>query len=306
MSFCTILGGYKFNNPYLFFKAPSWRIIESNDSSIIMESEEILDPSERKAQSKKTYGYRLRKSISISDGLKADATSLIVETTLTNLGSESFSTPWYSHHFFTCDGYPVGADEKGYAVDFDINPSPEGQPLYSDLNWATPLGQYADVTGDSAKKSVRVALNREVEEGIRMKIELPDDGETEGAFVLHGCGASVSASVPSTSIKGQIEMYAFNLYAERGTLSPEALFLISAKPGESVQWAQHITFAEDSGNFERRTRFKSTQKGFFSHSPSSGLMLGMGVLGGVLLSMKVLNNFLPSGFRQNDGYSQIE
>ena len=41
-------------------------------------------------------------------------------------------------------------------------------------------------------------------------------------------------------------MYAFNLYIEEGTMSPEPLILFSLDPEESTSFSQHLVFKDDS------------------------------------------------------------
>jgi len=75
-----------------------------------------------------------------------------------------------------------------------------------------------------------------IPENIKIKAEFTPDEPSHGSFTLHGCGVSIKEQVRSVGIK----LYAFNLYMERGTLSPEPLFLVQLDAGRSVSWTQSL------------------------------------------------------------------
>ena len=56
-------------------------------------------------------GYRLHRTVSVDDDF------LIVQQTLKNKGKHRIVTPFYSHHFFTADGKPVG---PGYELQLEL------------------------------------------------------------------------------------------------------------------------------------------------------------------------------------------
>lgn len=65
------------------------------------------------------------------------------------------------------------------------------------------------------------------------------DDTTRGSFVLKGCDTSIKEEIPEVADPASgINMYAFNLYIERGTLSPEPLLLLHLEPGKSLSWTQ--------------------------------------------------------------------
>ena len=81
--------------------------------------------------------------------------------------------------------------------------------------------------------------------GTRIKAEFTDDHKSRGDFTLSACQSSVSASLHSPQgIKDGnniLSMYAYNLYIERGTFSPEPqLLLRTLQPGQSVSWTLRI------------------------------------------------------------------
>jgi hypothetical protein len=182
------------------------------------------------------HGYALKKEIALVGD------SLSVTTTLTNLGRDAFSTVWYSHNFFTCDGVAVG---PGYRL--DLNLKGEQQPIYEEpgtWSWATPLQEYARVTNDNGH--VNVQMIRAMEPGVRIKSEFVQDDTTNGGFTLHACSSKIQSSIPQTMDPNSgVAMYAYNLYIERGTMSPEPQILLHMNPGQSVTWSQKLIFGDD-------------------------------------------------------------
>jgi len=45
-------------------------------------------------------------------------------------------------------------------------------------------------------------------------------------------------------------MYAYNLYIERGTMSPEPQILLHLDPGQSATWSQKLTIGDESSRDE--------------------------------------------------------
>lgn len=169
--------------------------------------------------------------------------TLSVTTTLTNLGRNAFSTVWYSHNFFTCDDVAVGPD---YLLDLNLNGDQD--PLYEEpgtWSWSTPLDNYARVQRNSGH--ITVQMLRAVEPGIRVKSEFTRDDTTNGGFSLHACGSKITSAIPQTEDPTSgISMYAYNLYLERGTMSPEPQILMHLDPGQSATWSQKLTIGDES------------------------------------------------------------
>ena len=224
---CDITDVYRFNSPYQFASLPLWSMNQPSVDKLILENEAHL----------KTFGYRLRKDISLSGD------TLVVTTTLTNLGVQPFSTAWYSHHFFTCDDIPVG---PGYQVDLELEQS--SAKLYDEpgflAGWAIDLTAYAQVTPTAG--SVNVALKRTIEPGRRIKAEFRKDDKTEGSFTLYGCGTKIREDFPDVHRipNDPVSMYGFNLYMERDTLSPEPLLLIQLESSHSKTWTQRLVISD--------------------------------------------------------------
>lgn len=241
---CDSTGDYKFNSPYLFWEEPQWTMDMEGDSRIRLHHEARLHQ----------YGYRLEKEIFL------DYDTLLVRTTLVNLGSQPFSTVWYSHNFFTCDSEAVG---PGYELEMDLRG--DHDPLYEEpgtWSWSTPLLDYARIV--RKPESIRVAMQEALNPGIRIKAEFLDDGQTNGGFTINACGSSIRTTIPEMELvriaqasgnhHQDMTMYAYNLYVERGTFSPEPQILMRFQPGVPITWTQRLvigpsTSKRPSGSF---------------------------------------------------------
>ena len=222
---CDSTDDYKFNSPYLFAEPPKWKVVHITDSGVVLEHEATLGHN----------GYRLLKQTYLTDNV------LSVTTTLTNLGDQAFSTAWYSHNFFTCDANAVG---PGYTVDLNLKGQhASGRPLYEEpgtWSWATPLQEYARIKGSS--DNIHIDMIRALDPGVRIKTEFVNDGSTQGGFTITSCDTSLDFSLIPDTDNGVtwLNMYAYNLYVERGTFSPEPQILIHLEPGASTTWTQQI------------------------------------------------------------------
>lgn len=221
---CDSTDDYKFNSPYQYAKTPVWTMEEHpEDDSITLEHEATLNQ----------HGYNLRKDIALMDD------ELLIKSSLTNLGREPFATAWYSHHFFTCDGDPVG---RGYGVDLDVAGTGGQFEEPASWFWSTPLENYAQTT--PLKDSVQVEMQRGLERDVRIKAEFVKDAKSHGGFTIRGCENSIKESIPEVGQLGGVAMYAFNLYVETGTFSPEPQIYLHLYPGETVSWTQHLEFSD--------------------------------------------------------------
>lgn len=223
---CDSAEDYKFNSPYQFARLPEWTMsYEEGSTTLHLEHEARLRDS----------GYKLQKQISLN------GETLTVTSTLSNLGAKPFSTAWYSHNFFTCDGIAVG---PGYEVDLNLKGGRPG--LYDEPGtwyWTVPLLDYATLS--RRPESISVMMNRALDPGIRIKTEFINDGTTDGGFRFRACGTTVDSSIyPIRDTSSDISMYAYNLYIERGTISPEPQILLHLEPGSSKTWTQQLVFSD--------------------------------------------------------------
>jgi hypothetical protein len=235
---CDSTDDYRFNSPYLFASESRWKVTHvgknslNEISAIQMEHEATLNE----------FGYNLRKDIVLSDNV------LTVTMTLKNLGVAPFSTVWYSHHFFTCDGNAVG---PGYSIDMNLN-GQSSNPVYTEpstWSWSTPLDRYGETT--SYPNSVHIDMKRTLEPGTRIKAEFADDHTTKGGFTLSACSTAIEATIESHDFSRHdenslISMYAYNLYIERGTFSPEPQILIrDLQPNQETTWTLKLVIRDD-------------------------------------------------------------
>mmetsp|Transcript_32304 Transcript_32304/g.69735 ORF Transcript_32304/g.69735 Transcript_32304/m.69735 type:complete len:469 (+) Transcript_32304:202-1608(+) len=224
-------GVYRFNSPYEFYRTPTWQVLPSPAyNEITLRSEEVVGE----------YGYRLQKTV------RLDGNIMTVRSILSNLGKKQFTTPWYSHHFFTGNDEPVG---PGYQLDLGLSEyalqtlTPQfKQPGLG--TWSSDILEYANVTM-APDKSISIRMKKVVPDGVRLKAEFLDENLvtlTDGSFTLHSPnGVSVFEKIPELQTQSRNPfIYAYNVYAERGTLSPEPMLLLYLEPEETTTWTQHL------------------------------------------------------------------
>jgi hypothetical protein len=222
---CDSAEDYKFNSPYQFARPPVWNLEDYGDGrSVSLNHEATL----------REHGYRLRKDITLHND------QLLVKHTLTNIGRVPFSTAWYSHHFFTCDSHPAGS---GYEMDVKLAATDGEYEEPGTWFWATPLRDYAKVTASTDTVSIR--MQRGLESKVRIKAEFVKDENSHGGFTLKACQTSIRETIPEVAKSNTgISMYAYNLYIESGTFSPEPQIYIHLMPGESTSWTQQLDFQD--------------------------------------------------------------
>ena len=231
---------YKFNSPYKFYRQPKWSTLPSpspNEVSFVHE-ESLGD-----------LGYRIQKTIRLEGNI------MTVRTILSNSGKKQFSTPWYSHHFFTGDNDPVG---PGYGIDLGLSEYgvKASTPLFDQPgmgSWAEDLNTYANVTM-ARDGSISMRMSKTIPEGVRLKAEFLDEQTitlTDGSFTLHAPnGLSVEERIPELQSQSRNPfIYKYNVYAERGTLSPEPMLLLYLQPAETTVWTQHLKFTSPVDGF---------------------------------------------------------
>jgi hypothetical protein len=245
---CDSADDYKFNSPYQFANRPVWTM-EQDENRVTLKHQAALNEN----------GYKLRKDITLVDN------KLLVKTTLSNIGRVPFTTAWYSHHFFTCDNTPVG---RGYGVHLNLTGTGGNFQEPGTWDWSTPLQTYAHVK--STPEAVSVDMHRLVEDNVKIKAEFDKDDTSNGGFILRACGTSIEEKIPEIGTPGGPLMYAFNLYIESGTFSPEPQILIHLSPGETTSWTQRLIFTDDDASpSQPRTMFNL--KTIASTPDSSGI-----------------------------------
>ena len=228
---------YRFNSPYKFYRPPSWKVLPSPDpNEVSFLSEEIVGE----------YGYRIQKTI------RLDGNVLTVRSLLTNLGTKQFTTPWYSHHFFSGDVDPIG---PGYVLDLGLSEYglPKQTPVFKQPglgSWSGDMNEYANVTMAN-DGSISMAVKKLIPDGVKLKADFLDENTmtlTDGSFTLHAPnGLSVYERIPELQTQsGNPFIYAYSVYAERGALSPEPMLLLYVRPGETTFWTQHLRFTSTS------------------------------------------------------------
>ncbi|KAG7359565.1 lipoprotein, type 6 [Nitzschia inconspicua] len=141
---------------------------------------------------------------------------------------------------FTCDSHPVGS---GYEVDVDLAATDGEYEEPGTWSWATPLQDYAEI--DATKDTVSIRMQRGVESNVRIKAEFVKDDHSRGGFTLKACHTSIHETIPEVSKSSSgISMYAYNLYVESGTFSPEPQIYIHLMPGQSTSWTQQLDFQD--------------------------------------------------------------
>ncbi|KAG8457461.1 hypothetical protein KFE25_003765 [Diacronema lutheri] len=226
---------YRFNEPYAFAAPPSWRVNASAGGSVVALEHDASLPGGR-------WGYSLRRTLELVD-LPPSARAglvggLVLESwELRNRGRDEWQIPFYSHNFWHADGAPT--DERWSATLDGLDTA-----YYTDgaASWAEPLATYARAGGGDGS----LAWARVVEGGTKIKANFAQPSHAQGAAQPSGafslrCGA---LSVRSEQrLLPPSPLYAYNLYAEAATLSPEPVALVRLGAGQSAQWSRTLTIA---------------------------------------------------------------
>lgn len=224
---------YNFNSPYKFYRTPKWSVLPSpgaNEVSFV--SEESLGEN----------GYRIQKTV------RLDGNVLTVRTLLSNAGKKQFTTPWYSHHFFSGDDTPLG---PGYGLDLGLSEFglKSGTAVFKQPglgSWSGDMNDYVDVLA-AKDGSISMNVKKSIPDGVRLKANFLDENMptlTDGSFTIRAPnGVSVYERIPELQTQSRNPfIYAYNVYIEKGTLSPEPMLLLYLQPGETTSWTQHLKF----------------------------------------------------------------
>ena len=241
---------YKFNSRYKFHNEPKWKVLPSPDpNEVTFVHEETLHNKNNNAD--ELYGYRIQKTI------RLDGTVLTVRSILTNLGTKQFTTPWYSHHFFSGNNNTTDPIIRpGYVLDLGISQYGLPTPLTPQFDqpgldsWSGNINDYANVTM-AHDGSISISITKAIPEGTKLKANFLDVNKntqtylTDGSFTLHAPNGqySVYEKIPELQTQSRNPfIYAYNIYVERSTLSPEPMLLLYLEPGETTFWTQHLKF----------------------------------------------------------------
>jgi len=207
----TSWGDYSPFDTYSFAEFPKWSIEQPSEDTIEMTQEVSLNYK---------WGYRLKKTIRVTDD------AVHIDEQLTNIGSSAFRTVQYYHNFFSVNWKRIG--------------SPLCVKLVPDLNsvqepavgsWARPLRDYfvSPAAGE-------LCATREVDASIKaVFVGSHNRGSTASWSTRFQNGQSL---LTSTTKVAQPPLYAYNLYVEGTTLSPEPFQMLDLPPGASAAWTR--------------------------------------------------------------------
>ena len=161
---------YKFNSRYKFHHEPKWKVLPSpGPNEVTFVHEETLHNN----HNAELYGYRIQKTI------RLDGTILTVRSILTNLGTKQFTTPWYSHHFFSGNNNTTDPNiGPGYVLDLGISQYGLPTPLTPQFDqpgldsWSGNINDYANVTM-AHDGSISISITKPIPEGTFVQTTFP-------------------------------------------------------------------------------------------------------------------------------------
>lgn len=217
--------GYKFNSPYKFAEWPVWTVSTGGANDFVeMLHEASLDHG---------WGYRLKVRMSV------DGNALVMEKELANIGNQTFSTPQYTHNFLSVDSHPIGPPLQ---LTFALNVSDYTEPgVESQWAWAKPLAGYFTAIGANTLEAIAPESPLSADPP-RIKAELRGRSnlDSKAAYTASFGGVTVASELTPS----QTPLYAYNLYVETATASPEPFQLVSLIPGATASWQQRLFFGE--------------------------------------------------------------
>jgi len=204
---------------YNFSEYPAWEI-ESTENSINMRLTASTDDGQ--------WCFRRSTSVRVFED-----NQVIMDSYVYNCGNKEFSTPHYSHNFLSFDRQPIGAAWK---VTMVPNHAAILEPGAGD--WSKPMGDYF-TTGFGGT----FMAMQEVPEGDKLKCDFV------GAMNKHAANQwsavyeddTSSLTIESKQEGQNSDLYAYNFYVERETLSPEPFQFITVAPAESAHWIRTLS-----------------------------------------------------------------
>lgn len=199
---------------YAFAEHPVWDVKVEGKSSVSMSQEVVLN---------EKWGYRLQTKIS------AEGSTLKIETTLTNLGSEKIVTPHYSHNF-------LSVDRRGIGPPWKLSMVPDATSFMEPGagTWAAPILDYFTAAGDAME------AHKEVPEVLKLKCNF--NGEKNVDAANWWVATHDNLRITSRQTNDLAKLYAYNLFVEKETLSPEPIAMLEAEPGKSTSWTRTLDF----------------------------------------------------------------
>jgi hypothetical protein len=261
---------YRFNSPYAFDRTPEWTVTRRGPGEVRLESNASLPAAAGHAAPK--WGYALARTVALTDGparspLSRSVGGLLVETwELTNTGSEAFATPYYSHNFFALDAAHIAA---GWTLQVDGLHAERYTD--GDASWAKPLGSYARARPSASGLSDTLEWEREVRPAEKLKANFEGAAcafAPPGDFRLSYDGGAFSVRSTQCLQPPQLQaeaaacateccqprLYAFNLYAEATTLSPEPIVRVELQPKQTAVWTRTLALDSTPPPVERGAR----------------------------------------------------
>jgi len=217
---------YKFNSAYKFAEWPVWNVSSPGPAADALEMV-------HEASLNTKWGYRLKVRVSVQGN------ALIAERELTNIGSQAFATPQYSHNFLSADNRPVGPP---FQLTFGQNVSDYTEPgVISEYKWAKPIAGYFRLLGANTLQAVPPESSLS-DDPPRLKAELSGatNMNSSASFVASLGGVTMASDTIST----KASLYAYNLYVESTAVCPEPIQMLELNPGETATWRQHLLFGE--------------------------------------------------------------
>ena len=215
--------GYRFNSRYRFAAFPEWTSSRIDRDTLTFEHTAVMNNTDGQSV---RWGYRLTRTISTSpDTTSGSGGTLRVSTRLENLGA-AFTTPQYSHSLLSADQHATGPPWR-LTLPIDVS-------SYKDAgSWAAPLRQY---------------FNVEPPHTLVATATFAEPTKAKAIFAREsGVGGVYSATFGDrfavrSHLEGPLPLFAYNLYAERATLSPEPLQMIHLERGGIADWTHSLTF----------------------------------------------------------------
>ena len=162
----------------------------------------------------------------------------MVNTEITNTGEHAFRTPFYSHHFLNVNRRPTGPPLE-VSMDLDLRNYTEPlapKPSIPKKDWSEPLTGYFAV----GERGGWLRATRPVGNNSRLKaVFARPPGRSSGRWAVRSPG-EVSMDV---NLAGPLPLYAYNLYVEERTLSPEPIHVVQLRPGESANFTHTVALS---------------------------------------------------------------